>query len=354
MRYHTNNAASLKNKKKIPSSTPPATLAPGMAPKRSAQPPPAESSMETDSGSDSDESEEEIAVSPPTVSSNKNMAPPPQKVQQPEPSDEEDEEDEEEEEDEAAEEEEEEEQHKVNYTAPPPASTHPPPPTPNRAESESDEEEETDDEAPPPKSVPKQEAVPNGGKPAPSSEDKKPAAFFQRSWSKDDEIRILETLAAHRREHGALPKPEVLEAALFGSLDNTSYGRKELMGKVTSLKSVYSKAVKGGKLPTKDHDRQIFDLSKEVWGGSDKPAGETVPSDFGEMCKMYPFLGEELKELERTEPGLYKRQFSLIGDDTAQDMDQKIKKQRMRDMKVELRRLELDREVIKMLMDLVQ
>jgi hypothetical protein len=327
-----------------------------MAPKRSAQPPPAESSMETDSGSDSDESEEEIAVSPPTVSSNKNMAPPPQKVQQPEPSDEEDEEDEEEEVDEAAAEEEEEEQHKVNYTAPPPASTHPPPPTPNRAESESDEEEEeeTDDEAPPPKSVPKQEAVPNGGKPAPSSEDKKPAAFFQRSWSKDDEIRILETLAAHRRELGALPKPEVLEAALFGSLDNTSYGRKELMGKVTSLKSVYSKAVKGGKLPTKDHDRQIFDLSKEVWGGSDKPAGETVPSDFGEMCKMYPFLGEELKELERTEPGLYKRQFSLIGDDTAQDMDQKIKKQRMRDMKVELRRLELDREVIKMLMDLVQ
>jgi hypothetical protein len=35
-------------------------------------------------------------------------------------------------------------------------------------------------------------------------------------------------------------------------------------------------------------------------------------------------------------------------------MDQKIKKQRMRDMMVELRHLELDREVIKMLMDLVQ
>jgi hypothetical protein len=44
----------------------------------------------------------------------------------------------------------------------------------------------------------------------------------------------------------------------------------------------------------------------------------------------------------------------LIGNDTAQDMDQKIKKQRMRDMMVELRHLELDREVIKMLMDLVQ
>jgi hypothetical protein len=180
---------------------------------------------------------------------------------------------------------------------------------------------------------------------------KKPAAFFQRSWSKDDKVRILDILTAHRREHGTLPKPEVLEAALLGSLDNTNYGRKELMGKVTSLKFVYSKVVKRGKLPTKDHDRLIFDLSKEVWGGSDKPAGETVPSDFGEMCKMYPFLGEEL---ERTQSGLYKRQLSLIGNDIAQDMDQKIKKQRMRDMKVELRRLELDREVIKMLMDLVQ
>jgi hypothetical protein len=44
--------------------------------------------------------------------------------------------------------------------------------------------------------------------------------------------------------------------------------------------------------------------------GSDKPAGETVPSDFSEMCNMYPFLGEKLKELERTQPSLYKRQFS--------------------------------------------
>lgn len=303
-----------------------------MAPKRSAPPPPVESSEETAAGSGTDESEEEeeeIVHSPPSAFP-KNTAPPPQKVQQPESSDDEEDEEDGEEEEEQEEDGEEEDM--------------------GEEESESDEEEE---EAPQPEAARKQKAEANGGKLPPSSKDKKP---FERAWSKDDEIRILQALAAHRREHGTLPQVEDLEAALAGKLDNSNYGRKELAGKLSTLKASYNRTLKKVDPPSDDTGRRIFDLSKEVWGGSDKPApaNGTVPSDFGEMCMMYPYLGEELKAVERTYPGLFKRAFSKIDSGKARDLDQKVKKLRVRVMKLEQRNQDATKQVTKALMDLME
>ncbi|TVU28694.1 hypothetical protein EJB05_20249, partial [Eragrostis curvula] len=333
-----------------------------MAPKRSAPQPPVDSSEETASGSgsgseesSSDESEE-IAYSPPPSAGPKNTAPPPQKVQQPESSDEE-------EGDEEEEEEEEEEEDKVNQAIPPSTTKNPPPPPPNREESdsESEEEEETDDEAPESKHAPKQEVEGKGGKPPassedkkPASEDKKPAGRFIRVWSKDDDVRILEALAAHRREHGTLPQPDELDAALAGSLDHSDYGRKDLLGKLRSLKAAYTRQFNKGEQPSKDMDRRIYNLSKEVWGRGDMLENGTAPRDFGEMCELYPYFAEEIKGIEKTRPGLFKREFGMISDEKASALDAKIKKQRLMESKVELHRYENFKEVIKTLMDLVE
>ncbi|XP_062220433.1 probable transcription factor At1g61730 [Phragmites australis] len=324
-----------------------------MAPKRSAPPqqqppPPVASSEETASGSGSDESEEEeeIAHLPPPAAP---KAPPPQKGQESETDDE----------DEVDEEEDEGEHEKTNHATPPAVPKNPPPP-PNREESETEEEEEeeeTDDEAPQSKPAPKREAEGKGAKPSSSSEDKKPGALFQRTWSTEDEVRILEALAAHRREHGMLPQPDALVAALAGSLDNNGYGRTELQGKVSSLKRRYSIAAKKGELPSKDRDRRLFDLSKHVWGG-DKPAKDgarrEAPREFSEMCELYPYLAEEVKALEASHPGLFKREFAMIHDDKALALDVKIKKQRLVQMKVELRRYDLTKEVTRALMELAE
>lgn len=308
-----------------------------MAPKRFAPPPPVESLEE---GSCTDESEEEIALSPPSVTP-KYRAPLPPKVEQPESSDDE---------------EEEEEDIKPNHLPHSSAAAqNPPPPPPHRELSESDEEEEeeTDDEAPQPVHAPKQEAEGEGVMPPPRG-DEKPAAHIQRSLSKDDEVRILEVLAAHRRESGMLPQPEELEAALAGSLDISYYGRKELMTKLKTLKTSYTKAVGKGKLLIKDRDRRFFDLCKEVWGGGNMPANGTVPRDFDEVCQMYPILADEVKVLERKQPGLFKRAFTMIDDEKARTLDQKIKKQRVSQMKVQLRRSKLTLEVTEILIGLVE
>jgi len=320
-----------------------------MAPKRSAPaPPPPASDEETASGSGSEgeeEDEEEIAYSPPPSAAPKTTAPPPQKGQQSDDSEEEEDEEEEEEE---------EEEENANHVAPPPATKNPSPPPPNREESESsgDEEEETDDEAPQQKHAPSRELERKGAKPS-SGDDKKPGAPFQRTWSTDDEVRILEALAAYRLEHGALPQPDALATVLAGSLDNSGYSPALLQGKIKALKRRYSMAAKKGERPSKDHDRRLFDLSKSVWGPVTAASNGGALREVSEMCEMYPYLAEEVKALQKAHPGMFKREFLMIDDEKARALDTKIKKQRLHQLKVLQRGHDLTKEVTRTLIDLV-
>lgn len=355
-----------------------------MAPKRSAPPPPppppAASSEETASGSGSEEEEEEeedleTAHSPPPVAP-KSVAPLPQKVQEPEASDEDEYDDEDDEpqkvqepeasdededdEEEDIEEEDVEEDEKANHVVPSSATKNPPPPPQTGEDSEaSDEEEdrEADDEMPQTKPAPNQEVEAKGAK--------RPSAPFQRTWSIDDDFRILEALAAQRLEHGALPQTDVLADALAGKLDNSGCSLSDLKRKVRSLQSRYAKAVKKGAPPSKDQDRRLFDLCKNVWPSvsNAKPVTKAVTKasanggagrEPDEMCELYPYLAEEVRALQRAHPGLFKREFGMIEDSKARALDERIKKQRRALMNLHLRRHDLTKEVTRTLMDLAE
>jgi hypothetical protein len=101
-----------------------------------------------------------------------------------------------------------------------------------------------------------------------------------------------------------------------------------------------------------------LDLSKIVWGGDKataaaaKAASGHEPKGF-EMCELYPYLAEEVEKLEAAHPGMFKRVFGKMDDDKARVMDAKVKKQRIVQMKVELRCTELSKEVSKAIMELV-
>lgn len=326
-------------------------MAPKRAPKKAAPPPPppAESSDETRSGSRSrsDESEDDEAIAESPVPA---AATP---VLKNAPADEEGDEAEsaDEEEDDAEEGEEEGEEHAA--AAPKDQAT----PTQEKEDSyASGDEGESDDE----------EAAAALKPPAPAAtaaaEETKKPGDSRRIWSTDDEVRILEALAAHQKQHGAFPQPDALVDVLAGKLDNPAYGSKELQSKVTSLRHRYLTLSKRGEAPSKEHDRRVLDLSKIVWDG-DKA---TTPAAFGgaaddgherkgfeEICELYPYLAEELKELETRYPGVCKRDFGKIDDEKARAMDEKIKKQRVVQIKVEMRGADLTKEVTKALADLV-
>ncbi|KAM0825123.1 hypothetical protein ACQ4PT_069764 [Festuca glaucescens] len=376
-----------------------------MAPKRAAAkaappPPPAESSDdETQSRSRSEDSEDEEALAespiPAPTPVLKNTPAPSQKGDESESSDEE-----EEEEEENDDEEEEEpapaapknqppppqkkddsdasgsdEEEDPTRTAPPssqkkqPQKKEDPDTSGDEEDEDEDEDEDEEEEAPPPKPAPKKEAPPP--KPAPkkeaevpkppaAAETKKPGAF-ERIWSTNDDVRILEALAAHRKQHGTLPQPDALVDVLAGKLDNRAYGSKELQSKVKSLRFRYLTLSKRGELPSKEHDRRVLELSKLVWT-SDKtsPVAAAVnaanghePKGFEEMCELYPNLAEEVKGLEAARPGMCKREFGKMDDEKARSMDEKIKKQRVVQIKVEMRHADLIKEVTKALVDLV-
>lgn len=369
-----------------------------MAPKRAAKkpapppppPPPAASSEQTDSRSRSEESEDEdaIAESPPPAPTPapKNTPAPPQEGEEEEESDEEEDEESDEEpahavpaaaptrknqppppqQGEDSDTSDEEEEEEPTKAAPPSAPKKQPPPPPRQSEESdaSDEEEEEgesdEEEAPPPPKLAIKQA-PEGLKPPAAAETKKPAAF-SRIWSTDDEVRILEALAAHQKQHGSLPQPDALVDALAGRLDNRAYGSKELQGKVAALRRRYLALSKRGELPSKEHDRRVLDLSKIVWGGDMTTAAaasaKAAATDhkrkgFEEMCELYPYLAEQVRELDAANPGMFKREFGKMDEDKARVMDEKIKRQRVAQMKVELRRHDLAREVTKAIIDLV-
>ena len=116
--------------------------------------------------------------------------------------------------------------------------------------------------------------------------------------------------------------------------------------------------IKRGEVPSKEHDRRLLDLSKFVWDG-DKTTTATALSNghehkgFEEMCELYPYLAEEVEGLEARYPGFCKRDFGEMDGDKAHVMNEKIKKQRVVKIKMEMRRADLAKEVTKALMDLV-
>ncbi|KAL5211341.1 hypothetical protein ABZP36_022188 [Zizania latifolia] len=314
-----------------------------MAPKRSAAPPPPPpphpaSSEEIVSGSGSDESEEE---------SEEELV----QLQKGEESD--------------ASDEEESEEDRVPISALPSSATkNSAPPTQNHEETDaSDEEEEEEGESSESDKAAALNPPPKQGAEGKGREAKRPA--FQRIWSTEDEVRIVEALAAHRREHGKLPQIDALVATLAGNLDNREFGRKELQAKVNTLKRRYDAATKKAERPSNGHDRLLFDLSKSVWASDDAAgaaaaaaravatANDAARRGFDEMCELYPHLAEEVKTLDAAHPGLFKRDFGKLDDDKARSLDTKIKKQRIAEITVELRRGDLTKEVTKVLAELL-
>ncbi|TVU06849.1 hypothetical protein EJB05_46885, partial [Eragrostis curvula] len=269
--------------------------------------------------SSSSEGESDASSVPPSAAATKKTAPPPRKVQQPESSDEY--EDDEYEEEEGGRE--------VTKAATAPSTSNNPPP-PNQ------EQPEEEDGALEPIPAAKQQAEGKGGK----------LPAITREWSKEDNVRILQALAAHRRKYGMLPKTVELEATLKGTLDRRNYSLDNLTRKINNMKASYTKYVSKGQEPSKEFDLQVYKLSKEVWGSDNMSAN---PRDCGEMCELYPHLAMKMKEVENEYPDVFKREFGMISDEMASALDTKVKKQKLLRIEADLLGRDHFKELVKVL-----
>jgi hypothetical protein len=181
---------------------------------------------------------------------------------------------------------------------------------------------------------------------------------------------------------------------------------------VQQLKKQYMKAVRQGSVPSKEDDLQIYKLSEAVWGKKEKKAAaasgtvevtttDTTPPSkkkkrnsetdeldkdarrkrartderknkerethgdeterdakvevtrrgFDELQGLYPNLAVFVEQLPSGET--LKRGFGLIGDEMAEYLEQKVTEQRVSEVKSQLRRADVKKDVLNTLLSLV-
>ncbi|KAF0893849.1 hypothetical protein E2562_030639 [Oryza meyeriana var. granulata] len=83
--------------------------------------------------------------------------------------------------------------------------------------------------------------------------------------------------------------------------------------------------------------------------------GDTdMEKQFKEKLASYFYLGNEVLALDEEQPDLFKEPFLKLGDNKATAMDTKIKKLRLAQVRLILRRQDLEKKVTKLLLDLLK
>ncbi|CAM0906167.1 unnamed protein product [Alopecurus aequalis] len=192
---------------------------------------------------------------------------------------------------------------------------------------------------------------------------KKPAAFT-RVWSVEDEVRILERLAAFVKENKEPPARAQLRDVILGHLpDKKEFTVTEIYEKVRRLRERYCSmraTVAAGAPPSGDaEDLRNYELSREIWGdlllfpkreikenNSDQAPKPRVRREFEDLRHMYPHLTIVVEQIAAGDHGGLKRAFEFIDDSKARELNAKVKKQQIWEMKTQLDCSSLRSEVL--------
>ncbi|XP_006648578.1 nucleolar protein dao-5-like [Oryza brachyantha] len=114
--------------------------------------------------------------------------------------------------------------------------------------------------------------------PSSSSKPRKAAT----RWARADEIKILEILVAHFKNHGTQLSTDGIIGAAGDNLDRKNIKHRNMYKKVGRLKQRYEATAKkfetSGNLPYKEDDLRMYQLSSEIWGKDAKEAVSVLAS----------------------------------------------------------------------------
>lgn len=175
--------------------------------------------------------------------------------------------------------------------------------------------------------------------------EKKPAV--ERSWSYDDELKILNALVEHAQSHnGSLPDSSHVLANL--TFDKIDANEDKLTDKIRKLRTRYRRWLLQGCTPSVSGS-QLFKLSEILWGQADEDEQvEPTSRDFSVVSKLYPHLAKEVKAYAETHSSgdLIMGMVMTICDKKARDLDAKCKKQQIETFKLELGQANLTNELL--------
>ncbi|KAI7984955.1 putative transcription factor [Camellia lanceoleosa] len=152
--------------------------------------------------------------------------------------------------------------------------------------------------------------------------------FFQRLWSVDDEIAILQGIIDYTATKGAGPSAYMNAFFLFiKDSIHVNDTKTQLSDKVRKLKNKYKTNAIKAKLPSNPHDQQLYDLSQTIWDFLTNAAKLDTTNNNKDVVHRKPILKEgalnkieeierELKKLQIYQLQLYLRRVELIREKT--------------------------------------
>lgn len=218
-----------------------------------------------------------------------------------------------------------------------------------------------------------------------SNDDSK--KLFQRLWSEDDEIAILQGMLDYRAKKKADPIADLNDFHEFIKKSiHIDVSKTQLQDKIRRLKKKYknnsSKENKGKyKVPSKAHEHTAYELSKKVWGQegnalSPKPNGTAAK---GSKTKISAALGTKGDEMEvpvnednklggvkgeegnkdihiglgdqRFDSWIAEEGWKMMKGEKREEMEEKWKKLRLKEVEVCVEKLELKLEHAKIVLE---
>ncbi|KAF8092507.1 hypothetical protein N665_0412s0001 [Sinapis alba] len=139
---------------------------------------------------------------------------------------------------------------------------------------------------------------------------------FQRVWTEEDEIAVLQGIIDFKNKTGSSPYDD--KNALYDLVKKSvsfDVAKTQFMEKIRALKKKFENNLGRGKKKGKDpsfskaHDCKVFDLAKLVWGDNGIMALES--SSAGKSKKVEPAVKKQEKQ---EEPAVKKQEFVSIVD----------------------------------------
>lgn len=193
---------------------------------------------------------------------------------------------------------------------------------------------------------------------------------FQRIWTLDDEIVVLNNLLQFQSDKGLVKVTNALIGGEFYDIVKKKLSIEvtgsQLVDKLRSLKRKYlaiaDRAKSGEPFQfAKPHDEAVYELGKKIWVRDDESEGRVpngVAADGGggtvgslNLKEKFPFLKDAVEGMGKrfAEEG-----FEMMDPTKAGAFDKRVKSQKIAEMKLGVHELELWKETLKLIMEGVE
>ncbi|KAK6144362.1 hypothetical protein DH2020_021182 [Rehmannia glutinosa] len=155
-----------------------------------------------------------------------------------------------------------------------------------------------------------------------------PSAAAKKLFTQNDEIDLLKSLLNNTTENNL----------------NGQFSETQINDKIRRLKQKYQKQAKSKPSIKTPHDRQTYEISREIWGPkkTEKTPTEDEKKEYSEInWSDYPFLMRQISGAFPRSEEIYKKGLKGLGEDVLKGFEKKWMELEMEEAEIEAKKAQL-------------